>query len=136
MTGPRDYIIRFREGILVEDTNCERKPASAWVNGGRARMLKDARVRVDGTAIPAVVVVHAKGMNDALCLATSRVDLRAPDVLRPYECSSLACGGRSRTRDPRELKRIAAAFARRETTIGETRLVTCHPSSGAVPSPS
>jgi hypothetical protein len=79
-----DYVIRFREGILVEDKHGEQKPAAAWVAGGRAKMLKNACVTADRTAVPAVVVVHAKGMKDAWCLATSRADLTATQVVKLY----------------------------------------------------
>jgi hypothetical protein len=79
-----DYVIRFRGRILVEDEHGERKPASAWVDGGRAKMLKRVCVTADRTAIPAVVVVHAKGMKEAWCLATSRADLKAQEVVKLY----------------------------------------------------
>ena len=79
-----DYVIRFRECILVEDEHGEQKPASAWVGSGRAKMLRDARVTADRTAIPAVVVVHAKNMKEAWCLATSLDDRKAQDVVKLY----------------------------------------------------
>jgi len=79
-----DYVIRFRECILVEDEHGERKPASEWVGGGRAKMLKNARVTADRTAIPAVVLVHAKAMKEAWCLATSRSDMTAQEVVKFY----------------------------------------------------
>lgn len=79
-----DYVIRFREGILVKNELGEQKSASAWVNGGRAKMLKGARVTADQTAIPAVVVVHAKGMKEAWCLATSLSDKKAQEVVKLY----------------------------------------------------
>jgi len=79
-----DYVIRFRECILVEDEHGERKPASAWVGSGRAKMLNNARVTADRTAIPAVVVVYAKGMKEAWCLATSLTEKTAPEVVKLY----------------------------------------------------
>jgi hypothetical protein len=79
-----DYVIRFRECILVEDKHCEQKPASAWVGGGRAKMLKKARVTADRAEVPAVVVVHAKAMKEAWCLATSRDDVTAQEVVKLY----------------------------------------------------
>jgi hypothetical protein len=79
-----DYVIRFRECILVEDKHGEQKPGSVWVAGGRAKMLKNARVTGDRTAVPAVVVVHAPGMKEAWCLATSRADLTATQVVKLY----------------------------------------------------
>jgi hypothetical protein len=79
-----DYVIRFRAGILVEDEQGERKPASGWVGSGRAKMLKNARVTAGRTVVPAVVVVHATGMKEAWCLATSRADLKAQEVVKLY----------------------------------------------------
>jgi Transposase DDE domain len=79
-----DYVIRFRECILVENEHGEQKPASEWVNGARAKRLKEVRVTSDRTAIPAVVVVHATAMKEAWCLATSRTDLKAQDVVKLY----------------------------------------------------
>jgi len=79
-----DYVIRFRECIVVEDENGEQKPASVWVGSGRAKMLKSVRVTADRTAIPAVVVVHAKGMKEAWCLATSLTDKKAQEVVKLY----------------------------------------------------
>jgi hypothetical protein len=79
-----DYVIRFRECIKVEDADGVEKEAGAWVGDGRAKMLKGVRVTADKTAIPAVVVVHASGMKDAWCLATSRADLTARAVVDLY----------------------------------------------------
>jgi len=79
-----DYVIRFRACILVEDEHGEQKPASAWVGSGRAKMLKGARVTADGTVIPAVVTVHAKGMKEAWCLATSLTEMKAQAVVQLY----------------------------------------------------
>jgi len=79
-----DYVIRFRGGILVEDEQGEQKPASAWVGSGRAKMMKNARVTADRAAVPAVVTVHAKGMKEAWCLATSLVEKKAQEVVQLY----------------------------------------------------
>jgi hypothetical protein len=79
-----DYVIRFRECILVEDEHGEQKPAAEWVGSGRAKMLKSVRVTADRTAIPAVVVAHAKGMKEAWCLATSLTDRKAQEVVKLY----------------------------------------------------
>jgi DDE family transposase len=79
-----DYVIRFRGGILVEDEQGEQKPASAWVGSGRAKMMKNARVTADRAAVPAVVTVHAKGMKEAWCLATSLVEKKAQEVVHLY----------------------------------------------------
>ena len=79
-----DYVIRFRGCILVEDEHGEQKPASAWVSSGRAKMMKNARVTADRAAVPAVVVVHAKDMKEAWCLATSLANKKAQEVVKLY----------------------------------------------------
>ena len=80
-----DYVIRFREGILVTDATGSTKAATEWLaKTGRAKMLKGARVTNDKTAVPAVVLVHNKRMKDAWCLATSRADLGAAEVAKLY----------------------------------------------------
>jgi hypothetical protein len=80
-----DYVIRFREGITVTDEKGLSKPAVKWVPpSGRATMIRGARVTVDQTEVGAVVCVKAKGMKDAWCLATSRSDLSAAEVVKLY----------------------------------------------------
>jgi hypothetical protein len=79
-----DYVIRFREGILVTHDETT-KPAADWVSTtGHAKMLKGAAVTGDKTAVPAVVLKHQKGMKEAWCLATSRVDDGAAEVVKLY----------------------------------------------------
>ncbi len=79
-----DYVIRFREGILVTH-NGQTKPAAEWVPpSGHAKMLKGVAVTADKTSVPAVVVKHAKGMKEAWCLATSRADDGAAAVVKLY----------------------------------------------------
>ena len=80
-----DYVIRFREAILVTDTKGTTNPARDWLpKSGRATMLKTARVTDDKTQIPAVVVVHDRRMKDIWCLATSRPELGAAGVVALY----------------------------------------------------
>ena len=79
-----DYVIRFRGCILVEDDHGEQKPASDWIGSGRAKMLRNARVTADRAEIPAVVLVHARGMKEAWCLATSLHEKSAQDVVKLY----------------------------------------------------
>ena len=79
-----DYVIRFREGILVTQDG-KTKPAAEWVPpSGHAKMLKGVAVTADKTSVPAVVVKHGKGMKDAWCLATSRADDGAAAVVKLY----------------------------------------------------
>lgn len=78
------YAIRFRQGIHV--THRERTmSAGQWVPvGGHAKMLRNPLITADKTAIPAVVVKHQKGMKEAWCIATNRVDLGAAGVVKLY----------------------------------------------------
>ena len=80
-----DFIIRFRGCITVSDSKGVSKPARDWLSpSGRAKMLKNVEVTETGTPVPAVVLVHAKGMKDAWYLATSRADLLASQVVKLY----------------------------------------------------
>jgi hypothetical protein len=80
-----NYVIRFRECIHVTDGSGACKPASEWVPpSGHAKMLRDVQVTQKKTAVGAVVVKHQKGMKEAWCLATNRVDLNASGVVDLY----------------------------------------------------
>lgn len=80
-----DFLIRFRGVVHVEASDGEVRPAADWVPAnGRPRKLSDARVTNDRTAVGAVVCVHAPGMKEAWCLATSRTDLTAARVVKAY----------------------------------------------------
>lgn len=79
------YIIRFREGILVTDQYGMQKPGTQWVpESGRAKKLDRMGVTADCYVLPAVVMVHDKRMADAWCLATSRSDLAASEIVKYY----------------------------------------------------
>lgn len=78
-----DYVIRFRECILVQHDG-ESKPAAEWVpSGGRARRLDAAKVTGAESVVGAVVCVKAKRMKEAWCLATNRDDVAA-DIVKLY----------------------------------------------------
>jgi Transposase DDE domain. len=79
-----DYVIRFRQNILVEDEHGEQKPASAWLGSGQPKMLQKARVTTDRVLVPAVVVVHAQDMKQAWCLATSLAEKKAQEIIKLY----------------------------------------------------
>lgn len=79
-----DFIIRFRQGILVEYQG-QKKLAAHWLSPtGRPRMLSEARVTRKGTKVPAVIVTRAKRMKEIWCLATTRRDLRAGEIAKLY----------------------------------------------------
>ena len=80
-----DYIIRFRENILVTTANGEHRPARDWVTpSGRAKIMRDVTVTTSGAPVPAVALAHMKKMKDPWCLATSRTDLTASQVVKFY----------------------------------------------------
>lgn len=80
-----DYVIRFRGGIHVANAAGETRPASEWVRpGGRAFMIRGAKVTGDKASVPAVVLVHAKNMKEAWCLATSLAAKTAAEVVKLY----------------------------------------------------
>jgi Transposase DDE domain len=79
------YVIRFRQDILLTTEFGEQKPAIEWLHAsGRARMLKRVAVTADCYVPPAIVLVHDKKMKEPWCIATSRDDLTAADVVGVY----------------------------------------------------
>jgi hypothetical protein len=110
-----DYVIRFRQNILVTDQWGNQKPASEWLaQTGRAKRLKDMAVTDDCYVVPAVVLVHDKRMKEAWCLATSRADLRAAEVTKLY-------GRRFRIEETfRDTKDIHFGMGLSATHIGDT----------------
>ena len=79
------YVIRFRGNIHVTAADGQSKPAAEWVGkGGRARTLRDARVTAKGQPVGAVVCMHAKGMKEPWCLASSERDAPAAMLIRHY----------------------------------------------------
>jgi hypothetical protein len=80
-----DFVIRFRENVLVESETGESKPASAWVpKNGRAKIIRNARVTADRTEVTAVVCMKAAGMKDAWCLASNRTNLSPKQIVDLY----------------------------------------------------
>jgi hypothetical protein len=78
------YAIRFRQVIQVTHKG-RSLPARDWVPvTGHAKMLSDVQVTEDRTSIPAVVLKHQKGMKEAWCIATDRIDLGAAGVVKLY----------------------------------------------------
>lgn len=80
-----NFVIRFRGAIQVEDRDGTRQSASAWIPAsGRATMIRDARVTRTRAEVPAVVVVHAKAMKEAWCLATSLRERKPAEIVKLY----------------------------------------------------
>jgi hypothetical protein len=80
------YTIRFRDNIKVYEPNdamC--LPAAAYVPAnGRALKLVRAQLTHQRFEVPAAIFVKRKGMKDAWCLASSRADADASDIVRSY----------------------------------------------------
>lgn len=80
-----DFVIRFRGAIQVEDGDGTRQSANAWIpSSGRPTIIKDARVTRTRAEVPAVVVVRAKAMKEAWCLATSLRDRKPAEIVKLY----------------------------------------------------
>lgn len=80
-----DYIIRFRSNIRVTDNSGLGQPAQAFVpKNHRAKRLLGARVTADEYPVGAVVLIHDRGMQQSWCLATSRTDLSARQIIGLY----------------------------------------------------
>lgn len=80
-----DFVIRFRECILVTDERGHSMSAAEWVPlNGHVKRLPGAQVTEDKAPVPMVVCTKARGMKEAWCLATSRTDLGGAAVVRLY----------------------------------------------------
>ena len=80
-----EYVVRSRADVLVTSEEAETKRAAEWVpEGGRAKVLRGARVTAAMVPVGAVVCVKRKGMKDSWCLATSFTDATAQEVLDVY----------------------------------------------------
>ena len=80
-----NFVIRFRQDILVESEKGESRPAAAWVpKNGKAKILRNARVTADKTPVAAVVCMKAAGMKEAWCLASNRKDLSSRQIVDLY----------------------------------------------------
>ena len=80
-----DYLIRLRANIYVEAESGEIRKAAEWVGrGGRMRVLRNARVTAQHTAVPVVVCVQEPAMQDAWCLVSSRADWTGSRLKQAY----------------------------------------------------
>jgi hypothetical protein len=97
-----DYVIRFRGNITVTAADGETRTAAAWVGpGGRARVLRGARVTADHYQVGTVVCVRDKDMKQAWCLAASSDDQTARALMTLYgKRWGIECGFRD-TKDIR-----------------------------------
>jgi Transposase DDE domain len=80
-----DYVIRLKGNTKVSAADGLTRPAAEWVGqGGRARKLRDAAVTAAQCPVGAVVCVHAKGMKEAWCLATSNAAAPSRQIIDLY----------------------------------------------------
>jgi hypothetical protein len=80
-----EFIIRIRGNITVTSAQGESRPAEEWIGkGGRAKLLRNALITLDGYEVPTVVCVHAKGMKEPWCLVSSDSEVKARPVIDGY----------------------------------------------------
>ena len=80
-----EFIIRIRGNIIVTSAQGESRRADEWIGkGGRAKLLRNALITLDGYEVPAVVCVHAKGMKEPWCLVSSDSEIKARPVIDGY----------------------------------------------------
>jgi len=80
-----DYVIRFRENIIVGESGAAGVPAAELVPAhGRVRKMVDVTVTRKKSKVPAVVLVKRKGMKEAWCLATSLTSADANEIVKAY----------------------------------------------------
>ncbi len=79
------YVIRFRGNVQVAAADGETRLAADWVGkGGRARLLRGAKVTAARHKVGAVVCVHATGMKEAWHLAASDASSSAGQIVKLY----------------------------------------------------
>jgi hypothetical protein len=79
------FVIRFRGAISVTNTGGSTTTAASLVPpNGRAKKYSNVCVTQTKTPVRAVVCVHAQNMKEPWCLATSRDDLTASQVVSLY----------------------------------------------------
>lgn len=80
-----DFVIRFRAAIKVREASGDTWPAAKLVPAnGQAKLFRDVHVTSDETPVAAIVCTKAKNMKEPWCLATSRSDLKASEVVKLY----------------------------------------------------
>ena len=80
-----DYVIRFRDNILVEDSKEQGKRALQWVEkDGRLKTLKDVKVTAERVEVQRAVFVRKREMKEAWCLVSSREDWKGQEIMEWY----------------------------------------------------
>lgn len=77
-----DYVIRFRDNILVEGSKEQVKTALQWVEkDGRLKTLKQVRVTSERVKMERAVFVRQRDMKEAWCLVSSREDWIVQEIV-------------------------------------------------------
>ncbi len=80
-----DYVIRFRDNILVEDSKGQAQTALKWVEkDGRLRTLQKVRVTGERVEVPRAIFVRQREMKEAWCLVSSREDWKGQEIVSWY----------------------------------------------------
>ncbi len=80
-----DYLIRLRANLYVEAESGEIRKAAEWVGqGGRMRVLRNARVTAQRVEVPLFVCVQEAAMKDIWCLVSSRSEWTGSQVKQAY----------------------------------------------------
>lgn len=79
-----DYVVRFKDNVIVERDGVQKKAREFVPASGRATILKDVRLTGKRTLVKAIVLVHAKKMKEAWCLVTSLSGRLAAEVVKLY----------------------------------------------------
>lgn len=80
-----DYVIRFRDNILVEGSKGKAQSALHWVaKSGRLRMLQKVKITGARVEVPRAVFVRQKEMKEAWCLLSSRNDWKGQEIVTWY----------------------------------------------------
>jgi hypothetical protein len=97
-----DVVTRFRGALSVTDQNDVTTTAAKLVPAnGRAKKYEQVRVTNAKTAVPAVVCVRAKNMKEPWCIARSRSDLNASEIVSAYSKRFAIEESFRDTKDPR-----------------------------------
>ena len=111
-----EFIIRIRGNFNVTSAKGESTPAAQrGGTGGRAKLLRNARVTLDGYEVATVVCVHAKGMKEPWCLVASDQQIKARPVVATYAKRWTIEPGFRDSKDPR------FGMGMRQTRIGSTQ---------------
>lgn len=80
-----EYVIRFRGNTIVTDSKGESRPGKDWVGkGGKAKVIRNARLTRKGLEVATIVCMQDKKMKDAWCLASNKPNAASKDLAKYY----------------------------------------------------